>query len=201
MSGQPSNASEPSEHLPGWLLEPSRDQRGRAGRQRGREQRRRDQVDVAVDDTWRGDQPIAHDRVGMRPDRQVDPVADVGVARPADPDDPAVLDPDVGLDDPDRRVDEDDAGDHDVELGWPGRGVRLAHPAPDVLGVAPQRLVARIVHVALDPQPQVGVTEPDAVVGRRPVASVVPLAREAGHRPASPDPIRPPNRTSSTTRS
>ena len=50
----------------------------------------------------------------------------VGVARPADPDDPAVLDPDVGLDDPDGRVDDDDAGDHDVELGWPGRGVGLA---------------------------------------------------------------------------
>ena len=45
-----------------------------------------------------------------------------GVARPPDADDPAVLDADVGLDDADRRVDDDRAGDDDVELRGPGRG-------------------------------------------------------------------------------
>ena len=71
--------------------------------------------------------------------------------------------------------------------------------APDVLGVAPQRLVARMPGASsLDPQPQVGVAEPDPVVGGGPVASVVGVARRRVTVRPRPDPIRPPNRTSST---
>ena len=44
-----------------------------------------------------------------------------GLPGPADAGDPAVLDADVGLDDPDDRVDDDDAGDHRVELRRRGR--------------------------------------------------------------------------------
>ena len=170
---------EPPEHLARRLLEAGRDERRRPGRERRGQERRRDQVDVRVDDARGGDQPVAHDRVGVRPDRQVDPVADVRVAGPPDPDDPAVLDPDVGLDDADRGIDDDGAGDDDVELGRPAGPVVLGHPAAQVLGVAPQRLVARVVGVALDSQPEVRVADPDPVVERRAVARPVGSARES----------------------
>ena len=71
---------------------------------------------MAVDRAGRGDQPVGHDRRGVRADLELDPVADRGVAGPPDPDDPAVLDPDVGLDDADRRIDDERAGDDGVEL-------------------------------------------------------------------------------------
>ena len=163
------------------------------GRERRREELRRDQVDVAVDHAGGGDEPVAHDRVGVRSDRQVDPVADVRVAGPADTDDPAVLDPDVGLDHPDRRVDDEDPGDHHVELRGPDAG-RLGHPGAQVLGVAPDRLVAGVVEVAFDPEPEIRVAEPDAVPRGGPVAGVVGVAREPGHDPppgAPPEPSRP----------
>ena len=79
----------------------------------------------------------------MRPDDEVDAVADRGVAGPADPGDPPVLDPDVGLDDADRR------GRRRSRRRRPRRARRArprpawAMPEPDVLGVAPDRLVAR----------------------------------------------------------
>ena len=61
-----------------------------------------------------------------------------GVAGPPDADDPAVLDPDVRLDDADERIDDERAGDDDVELrragsplgraraGWSSRSPRSA---------------------------------------------------------------------------
>ena len=69
----------------------------------------RDQVDVAVDGAGCRDQAVAHDRLGVRTDRQLDAVADRVVAGAADADDPAVLDADVGLDDADDRVDDERA--------------------------------------------------------------------------------------------
>ena len=57
---------------------------------------------------------------------EVDAVADRRVAGPPDPDDPAVLDPDVGLDDAEHRVDDERARDDDVELAT----VRRPRPAP-----------------------------------------------------------------------
>ena len=103
------------------LLEAGRDQRGDATGQRGRQQLRRDEVDVAVDRPGRGDQAVAHDRLGVRADRQLDPVADRVVAGPPDADDAAVLDPDVGLDHAEHRVQDEGAGHDRVELGGPGR--------------------------------------------------------------------------------
>ena len=52
----------------------------------------------------RGDQAVGHDRLRVRPDRQLDASSrDRRVAGPPDADDPAVLDADVGLDDADER--------------------------------------------------------------------------------------------------
>ena len=145
----------------------------------------------------RRDEPVAHDRIGVRPDRQVDPVADVRVAGSADPDDPAVLDPDVGLDDTDRRVDDDDPGDDDIELGRAGRPIVLDHPAAEVLGVAPQRLVAGVVGIALDAQPEVGVAEPDPVAASGRSAPDRPRARAGslldGARQSRADPTAEPD--------
>ena len=81
----------------------------------------------------------------MGADDEVDPVADRGVPGPADAGDPAVLDADVGLDDADDRVDDERAGEDDVELRRSGRLVPLRDPAAEVLGVAPDRLVAPAV--------------------------------------------------------
>ena len=62
-----------------------------------------------------------------------------------------------------RRVDHHDAGDHRVQLGrGPGRLV-LGHPRPEVLGIAPDRLVALGLPVGRDADPQVRVAQPDAV--------------------------------------
>src|SRR5207244_3778956 len=99
-------------------------------------------------------------------DREVDAVADRGVAGPADADDPAILDPDIGLDDADRGIDDDRPDHHRVELGWPGVAA-LGQPDAEILGVAPDRLVAGCLEVSLDADPQVGIAEPDAIAGAR----------------------------------
>ena len=145
---------------------------------------RADRMDVAVDGPGRRDQPVAHDRLGVRADRQLDAVADRRVAGTPDADDPAVLDPDVGLDDADQRIDDERTRDDHVELRRAGPA--LGRPRSEGLRVAPDRLVARRLAVLLDADPQVGVGEAHAVAGRRAVASEPFLRGEAVHRPASP---------------
>jgi hypothetical protein len=98
-----------------------------------------------------------------------------------DPHDAPVLDTDVGLDDPEQRIDEQRPGDQHVQLAVGGRAVVLRHAGTDVLGVAPQRLVAVSDVVALDTEPQVGVAQADAVVRRGPVAGRVLAAGELSH--------------------
>ena len=113
---------------------------------------------------------------------QVDAGGDVRVAGAPDPDDAAVLDPDVRLHDAEERVDDEHAGDQHVELAVGGGAVVLRHPRADVLRVAPQRLVAVSDVVVLDADPQVGVAQAHAVARGRPVAARVLLARELSHR-------------------
>jgi hypothetical protein len=100
-------------------------------------------------------------------------------ARPT-PTSAAVLDADVGLDDADRRVDDDRARDDDVELRR-ARAARLGHPAAEVLRVAPLRLVAGRLAVLRDADPEVAVGEADPVAGRRAVAGEALLRGEAAH--------------------
>ena len=57
---------------------------------------------------------------------EVDAVADRRVARPPDAGDPPVLDPDVRLDDAEDGVDDERAGEHDVELRRAGAASHCA---------------------------------------------------------------------------
>ena len=71
-------------------------------------------------------------------------------ARPM-PGDPAVLDADVRLDDADHGIDDEGAGDDDVELRRRRRPAHWAIREPEVLRVAPDRLVAARRAVLLRP--------------------------------------------------
>ena len=73
-------------------------------------------MDVAVDRSGGRDQAVAHDRLRMRPDGQLDALADRVVPGPPDADDPPVLDPDVGLDDTEDGVHDERPGHDRVEL-------------------------------------------------------------------------------------
>ena len=114
------------------------------------------------------------------PMRSSIPSTDPLVPGPPDADDAPVLDPDVGLDGTDDRVEHERAGDDDVQLG-------IARPAlgrarSKRLGVAPDRLVAGSLAVVFDADPQVGVTEADAIAGGRTVAGEALGGGEALHR-------------------
>lgn len=149
---------------------------------------------MAVHRTRGGDETVAHDRLGVRADDEVDPVADVGVARATDSRDPPVLDSDVRLDHADRRVDHESPGDEHVELGVarsPAFAIALGHPRAKVLRVAPDRLVAGRLPVLLDAQPEAGVAEPDAVVDGRTVASQALVGRQPAAQRVRPRPLAP----------
>src|SRR4029453_8574124 len=108
---------------------------------------------MAVNAAGRRDQAVAHDRLRMRADRQLDAVGDGAVPGTPDPDDPTVLDADVRLDDTDDGVHDKGAGDDDVELGR--AGTPLHRVRADRLRVAPDRLVAGCLAVGLDADPEV----------------------------------------------
>ena len=113
-----------------------------------------------------------------------------GLPGPPDPGDPSVLDPDVRLHDAEQRIQHDRARDDRVELALGGRAVVLGHPGAPVLRVAPERLVGRIGEVAFDPDPEVGVAQPDAVAGGRAVARRVLGARVPLRHAARPPSLR-----------
>jgi hypothetical protein len=108
---------------------------------------------MAVDGPCGGDEPVPVYRPGVRPDHELHAVRDVGVSGSADPGDPTVLDADVRLQHTDEGVDQHDAGDQHVELAFGGGPVELGHPRPEVLRVAPHRLVSESDVVILDPDP------------------------------------------------
>ena len=83
VDGPAVEAGERPLHRPRRLLEAGRDERRHAARQRGRQEGRADRVDVAVDRARGRDQAVAHDRLGVRTDRQLDAVADRRRSRPA----------------------------------------------------------------------------------------------------------------------
>ena len=131
-----SPASDPL-HRERRLLEARGDERRDAARER-----RREQLGVIVwtcESTAPGVaiEPVGHVALRVRADDEVDAVADRRAPGPADAGDPAVLDPDVRLDDADDGVDDERAGEHHVELRRPARAVPLRHPRAEVLRVAP----------------------------------------------------------------
>ena len=152
---------------------------------------------MAVDGTGRGDQAVAHDGLGVRPDGQLDPVADARVAGAADPDDPSVLDADVRLEDPEHRIDDERAGKDRIELRR--RRPPLGRAWPQGLAVAPDRLVAWRLPILADPDPEVGVAEPDLVSSGRAKAGEPLGGGEPVQRPGS-SAASPPKGTSVTVR-
>ena len=107
LSGQPSNAASVRSIAHGGSSKPAvmsvvTPPDRAAGMSSGR-----DRVDVAVDRARRRDQPVGHDRLGVRPDGRSMPSLMAGLpARPM-PDDPAVLDADVRLDDADDGIEDE----------------------------------------------------------------------------------------------
>ena len=166
---------EGADHPPRGLLEPGRHERGDAGRQGDGNESGTQKMDVRVDRAGRDEQAMAGDRPGPGADRQVDAVHDVRVAGPPDTHDAAVLDADVGLDDPDQRIDDDRAADHGVELALGRRAVVLAHPRAQVLRVAPQDLIGGLGQVRFDPYPEIGIAQSHPVADRGPVSERVLL--------------------------
>ena len=112
----------------------------------------------------------------------VDTVHDLRVAGLADAGDAAVVDADVGLHDPEHRVDDQDVRDHEVQRAL-GRGDEpfVGQAVAQRLASAEHALVAVHEQVVLDLGPQVGVAEPDAVAGRR--AEQLGVARRDIARP------------------
>ena len=173
-------------HGEGRLLEARGDERGHATRERRVQQLRGDGVDVGVDGAGRGDQPVRHVALGVGADDEIDAVADRRAAGAPDARDAAVLDADVRLDDAQGGVDDEGAGEDDVKLRGAGGVVPLGHPGAEVLGVAPDGLVAAGGAVLLDLHPEVRVAQADAVAGGGAVAGAVLGGGEPrAHRPAS----------------
>ena len=158
------------------------DQRGDAAAEGLGELGGRDHVDVAVDAAGGQDQPVARHYLGGRADHEVgvDAVHDVGVAGLADRGDPAVADPDVGLDDA-PVVEDDRAGDDQIGRPRGPAGDRLPHRLADDLPAAEHGLVAPGAQVPLDLDEQRGVGQPDPVTRRRPVQQRVPLPAQLTH--------------------
>ena len=140
-------------------------------------------MDVRVDGARGDDASLAGDDIGRRPDDHVDAVADVGVARMADPDDATVSDADIGADDA-PPVQDDRVRDDGVEGAVRSRRRRLRHGLADRLAAAEDRLLAADGEVALDLDPQIGVAEAHLVADRRPVDRRVPRSVKPDHRAA-----------------
>ena len=128
---------------------------------------RADEVDVHVEAAGGDDLALAGDRLGAGADDDVDAGLDVGVAGLADAGDLAVLDADVGLDDP-PMVDDQRIGDDGVDGALGARDLALAHAVADHLAAAELHLLAVDGEVLLDLDDQLGVGEADPVADGRP---------------------------------
>mmetsp|Transcript_11918 Transcript_11918/g.25924 ORF Transcript_11918/g.25924 Transcript_11918/m.25924 type:complete len:507 (-) Transcript_11918:121-1641(-) len=92
-------------------------------------------------------------------------VHEVGIARLADVVDAISLDPDVGLDDPQRGVEDDGVGDDAIEGEGGGDGGHLSHSLAEGLAPAEFALVAVVGEVGFDAEEEGGVSEAEAVAG------------------------------------
>jgi hypothetical protein len=125
------------------------------------------------------DLALAGDDLGPRSDEDVDPRLGIRVAGLADPDDAAVLDPDIGLDDPPMIQNQgigDDQVDHLV-----GLALALAHAVADDLAAAELHLVAVVGTVLLDLDEELGVAQAHAVPDRRTVHGGIGRPADLAH--------------------
>ena len=155
-----------------------------AGRQGLDGLRRRNHVDVRVEPARGQDLALAADDLGGRADLQlrVDAVADIGVAGPAERDDRAVLDADIGLHDS-PPVEHDRIRDDRIRGAFGAGDRTLQHRLADRLASAEDGLVASDGQVFLDLDPQVGVGQPDLIPAGRPVQRGVLLTADLHLRP------------------
>ncbi len=123
-------------------------------------------MDVRVDAAGGDDAALAGDRLGARPDHDIDAGLDVGVAGLADAADAAVADADIGFDDA-PMVEDHGVGDDGVDGALGAGRLPLPHPVADHLAAAELDLLAIDRAVALDLDDEVGIGEPQPVAGGR----------------------------------
>ncbi|CFR37435.1 Uncharacterised protein [Mycobacterium tuberculosis] len=135
---------------------------------------------VTVDGACGDDSTVAADDFGGRPDDEIPmhTCHDVGIAGLSDPDDAAIANPDVGLDDS-PVVDDHRTGDHGVGGTVGPARTALAHGLAQHLAAAEHRLVTgqsrSPTPVFGDLNQQVGVGQPYPVAGGRSVQLGVAL--------------------------
>jgi hypothetical protein len=127
---------------------------------------------------------LAGDRLGTRTDDhvRVDAVLHVRVSGLSDARDSPILDPDVGLQDPQHGIHDDDRRDDHVEhaVGVAPTG-HLAHSVAQRLAASVDRFLAGQQEAALDPRDQRGVGQPEPVSHRRAIQRGILLAGDDGH--------------------
>src|SRR5271165_708487 len=157
---------------PGAAAEHGRD----AAVQRLLDQLRADEMDVGIDAAGGDDTALAGNRFGPRPDHDVNPGLNIGVARLADTADAAVADADIGLNDP-PVIQNHGIGDDGVD-GTVGAGrLPLPHAVANDLAAAEFDLLAIDRAIALDFDDEVGIGEAQPIAGRRPEHRGIGLAR------------------------
>jgi hypothetical protein len=136
-------------------------------------------VNVRIDPPGGGDQPLAGNDLGSRSDHDVDTGLHVGVTRLPDRSDPAILDADVGFDDP-VMIEDHGVRDHGVRyLG--GDALALPHAVADHLAAAELHFLAVNREVALDLDHERSIPEADPVPARRTVHFRVGAALDRPH--------------------
>ncbi len=137
-------------------------------------------MDMRVDAAGGDDAALAGDRLGARPDHDVDARLDIGVAGLADAGDAAVVDADIGLDDA-PMVEDHGVGDDGVDRPLGAAPLALPHAVADDLAAAEFDFLAVDRAVALDLDDELGVGEPQPVAGGRAEHPGIGGARN-GHR-------------------
>ena len=127
----------------------------------------RNEVDMHVEAAGGEDLALAGDRLGAGADDDVDAGLDVRIAGLADAGDLAVLEADIGLDDP-PMVDDEGVGDDRIDGPFAAGALALAHAVADHLAAAELHLLAIGGEVLLDLDDEVGVGEADLVADGRP---------------------------------
>ncbi len=150
---------------------------------------RRDEMNVGVDAACGQDQMRARDCVGCEADFEArrDPVHRLRVAGLADRADPAILDPDIRLNDSELGVDDRHISDDQVGRASLARdAVVHPHAFAHALAAAEDDFIAgRASQIALNLHEEVRVAKPDPVAGRGPVHSDIFSAGELGHKAIS----------------
>ncbi len=141
-------------------------------------------MNVHVDSSRRHDEPLGVANRGGRSADEigVDAVHGRRIARLADSDDSAVLDPHIALDDADHRIDDESVAQQHVERA---HGAVVAGHQPEAVaqGLSPamQAFFSGNSMIMLNHRKQRCVAEPNGITGRRPVHTRVVAASHDGH--------------------